>query len=73
MTTATVTQHSFSAPFCPLPRFCDWVQLLQPLSDFGHNEALLLCQVSVSEWIAWVPDFGETILHENQFSYPSPY
>lgn len=36
-----------------------WVRLLHPPSDFSADEALLLCQCSASEWVAWVPEFGE--------------
>jgi len=32
-----------------------------------HNEALLLCEKSETEWIAWVPDHGEAILRVDQF------
>ncbi len=68
MNTATVTSGSHPELFCPLFYRSDWVQLLQPLSDFGYREALLLCRVSASDWIAWVPDFGETVLQEGQFA-----
>ncbi|MGH2413097.1 MAG: hypothetical protein ACRDEA_05285 [Microcystaceae cyanobacterium] len=44
-----------------------WVRLLESLNPFCYEEALLLCQESESEWIAWIPDHGETILHISQF------
>ncbi len=44
-----------------------WVKLLNQLSPFSYEEALLLCQASEFEWIAWVPDHGEVTLHESQF------
>ena len=46
-----------------------WVKLVAPLNPYCHDEALLLCQASDSEgnWIAWVPDHGEAILHVSQF------
>lgn len=44
-----------------------WVHLLEPLNPFSFDEALLLCQYSEDEWIAWIPDHGETILHASQF------
>lgn len=69
MTIATLKNQSNNDLFCALFYRSDWVRLLQPLSDFGYGEALLLCRVSASEWIAWIPDFGETVLEESQFLY----
>ena len=44
-----------------------WVQLLELPSPFSFDEALLLCPVSADEWLAWIPDHGEVILHTRQF------
>jgi len=44
-----------------------WVQLLDFPSSWGHDEALLLCQHSDREWVVWVPELGEAILHASQF------
>ena len=44
-----------------------WVQLLELLNPFCHDEALLLCQESNSEWVVWIPDHGEAVLHVSQF------
>ena len=44
-----------------------WVQLLERLNPFCHDEALLLCQESDSEWVVWIPDHGEAVLHVSQF------
>lgn len=44
-----------------------WVQLLELPSSFSFDEALLLCQLSEDEWIAWIPDHGEAVLHARQF------
>jgi hypothetical protein len=44
-----------------------WVQLLELPSTFSFDEALLLCQISESEWVAWIPDHGETVLNTCQF------
>jgi hypothetical protein len=44
-----------------------WVQLLELPNPFSFDEALLLCQHSGDRWLAWVPDHGEILLHENQF------
>jgi hypothetical protein len=44
-----------------------WVQLLETPSLFSHDEALLLCQQSRDEWVAWIPNHGEVVLHVSQF------
>jgi hypothetical protein len=44
-----------------------WVKLLQLPNLFSFDEALLLCQVAEDEWLAWIPDHGEAILHNREF------
>ena len=44
-----------------------WVKLLELPSFFSFEEALLVCQISEDEWIAWIPDHGEAVLNTNQF------
>lgn len=44
-----------------------WVQLLELPSKYSFEEALLLCQMSPDEWVAWIPDHGEAVLKESQF------
>lgn len=44
-----------------------WVHLLELPSSFSYDEALLLCQKSEDEWVAWIPDHGEAVLHTSQF------
>lgn len=44
-----------------------WVKLLQPLNEYGFDEAKLLCQESSDTWVAWVPDSGEVRLNRSQF------
>lgn len=39
-----------------------WVELKELPSVYSHNEALLLCQISNHEWLAWAPDHGEFVL-----------
>jgi hypothetical protein len=46
-----------------------WVKLLELKSAFSFDEALLLCQVTEDEWLAWIPDHGEALLNTRQFSY----
>jgi hypothetical protein len=43
-----------------------WVQLRECPSPYSHDEALLLCQHSETEWIVWIPEYGEMILHRSQ-------
>lgn len=47
-----------------------WVQLREIPSSFSHDEALLLCQLSNDEWVAWVPQHGEVVLYTHQFYAP---
>lgn len=44
-----------------------WVKLLELPSPFSFDEALLLCKCSDSEWLAWIPEWGEAVLHTRQF------
>ena len=44
-----------------------WVQLLELPHPFSYGEALLLCKQSEDEWVVWIPDHGETVLHVSQF------
>jgi hypothetical protein len=47
-----------------------WVELLEQLNPLSHSEALLLCQKSDTEWIAWIPDHGEATLRVDEFCCP---
>ncbi len=44
-----------------------WVQLRERPTPYSHDEALLLCQHSDTEWVVWIPDCGEMVLHQSQF------
>jgi hypothetical protein len=44
-----------------------WVKLLQPLTSFSCDKALLLYSISSQEWRAWVPGYGEVSLNVRQF------
>lgn len=44
-----------------------WVHLLELPSPFSFDEALLLCQSSENEWVAWIPSHGEAVLNTRQF------
>ena len=45
-----------------------WVKLRERPSEYSHDEALLLCQHSDTEWIVWIPEYGEMVLHRSQLS-----
>lgn len=44
-----------------------WVYLLELPSEYSADEALLLCECCDGQWVAWVPEYGEVVLHETQF------
>ncbi len=46
-----------------------WVKLLHRPSSYSSDKAILLYRISSNEWLAWIPDFGETRLNEKQFYY----
>jgi len=46
-----------------------WVKLLQAPGPFSGDDALLLCQDDDQQWHAWVPDYGEIRLDQDEF-YP---
>lgn len=64
-----------TANFCWLPTYTapveyqasTWVHLLEAPSTYSYDEALLICQQSEDEWLAWVPDHGEVTLRTRQF------
>jgi hypothetical protein len=75
MTSLAVLEETISPPQFQTPLFCFlsstlnprvqpdiWVKLTELPSPFAHEEALLLCQHSVTEWVVWIPDFGEAII-----------
>ncbi len=44
-----------------------WVALRNAPTHDSYDEALLLCETSLGEWVAWVPGFGEITLNRSQF------
>lgn len=44
-----------------------WVKLFDPPTAFSFDEAWLLCQCAENKWLAWIPDYGEILLNENEF------
>lgn len=51
----------------PQPQSDTWVQLLESFSPLCQDEALILCQISNWEWVAWIPDNGEAVINIEQF------
>lgn len=54
----------------PIPQEGIWVHLLERPSSWSFDEALLLCQESEYDWLAWIPDYGEATIHLRQFCAP---
>lgn len=46
-----------------------WVQMIELPDPFSYDQALLLDRYSEDEWIAWVPDYGEVMLHISEFYF----
>jgi len=44
-----------------------WVKLLSLPTTYCSEEALLICQQSEQEWLAWIPDYGEILLDRGEF------
>ncbi len=44
-----------------------WVNLRPSLGALSGEQALLLCQTSEREWVAWIPDCGEVLLDQDAF------
>ncbi|MGF1602545.1 MAG: hypothetical protein ACFCU8_11085 [Thermosynechococcaceae cyanobacterium] len=49
-----------------IPQASQWVQLRDCLSPYGADQALLLCESGVDQWVAWVPNHGEALLGREQ-------
>lgn len=44
-----------------------WVKLAVLPNSYSHDRAMLLCRHGEDEWNAWVPDYGEIVLHRSEF------
>ncbi len=44
-----------------------WVNLRPSPGALPGEQALLLCQASEREWVAWIPDYGEVLLDRDAF------
>lgn len=53
----------------PVPQLepSTWVKLFNPPTAFSFDEAWLLCQYDHDHWLAWIPDYGEILLHVSEF------
>ncbi|WP_432810378.1 hypothetical protein [Pantanalinema sp. GBBB05] len=58
-----------SSHLSAIPQFepSTWVKVLHPPTAFSFDEAWLLCQCSEHNWLAWIPDYGEIMLHVDEF------
>ncbi|MEO1399915.1 MAG: hypothetical protein AAFV72_01520 [Cyanobacteria bacterium J06635_1] len=65
-TTVTPCQQIACPPMTVLSEG-DWVSLLKRPSDYAHDQALLLCELSEERWLSWIPDHGEAALCLRQF------
>jgi hypothetical protein len=70
--TQTVSSPTHSSPtqrrssnFAPRPDM--WVQLRDLPSTYSYDRALLICELTADQWIAWVPDHGEVLLTRSEF------
>ncbi|MBW4695245.1 MAG: hypothetical protein KME27_26140 [Lyngbya sp. HA4199-MV5] len=60
---STIAGHSVQAAIAP----STWVKLRSLPTTYCSDEALLLCQQSEQQWLAWVPDYGEITLEREEF------
>ncbi|MEC4805833.1 MAG: hypothetical protein SAJ12_02820 [Jaaginema sp. PMC 1079.18] len=44
-----------------------WVSLHSAIAPYSHDEALLLCPISATTWVTWIPGYGEATLSVEQF------
>lgn len=66
----------FSCPrSCPIgPHFVPiWVDLVTAPDLSASDQALLLLPCGEQDWLAWIPDYGEIILHPSQFYEPQSW
>lgn len=50
-----------------------WVQLAALPNPYSHDQGLLLCRHSDDEWLVWIPDHGEAILHRSEFYFDTDW
>lgn len=50
-----------------------WVQLAVLPNPYSHNQALLLYRHADDEWMAWIPDHGEAVLHRSEFYFDADW
>ncbi|WP_017326877.1 hypothetical protein [Synechococcus sp. PCC 7336] len=63
----TYVPSHLTRPYLDMVRPSSWIKLLDLPSEYSYHEALLLCQLSEDEWVAWIPDYGEAVLHIGEF------
>ncbi|PSB06832.1 hypothetical protein C7B61_21985 [filamentous cyanobacterium CCP1] len=60
-------QHSNGRSAYANPSAAVWVKLAALPNPYSHDRAMLLCRHADDEWVAWIPDHGEVILHRSEF------
>lgn len=50
-----------------------WVQLAVLPNPYSHDQGLLLCRHSDDEWLVWIPDHGEAVLHRSEFYFDADW
>lgn len=50
-----------------------WVKLAALPNPYSHDQAMLLCRHSNDEWLAWIPDQGEAVLHQSEFYFDADW
>lgn len=61
--TFTIAGNGVQAAIAP----STWVKLRSLPATYCSDEALLLCQQSEQQWLAWIPDHGEITLEREEF------
>ncbi len=65
---ALQTQRSRSSAPSTVSSSSAWVKLHNPPTELCQEEALLLCQTTRNQWVAWIPDYGKILLTAEDFS-----
>ena len=56
-------EHPFDTQFMPAQPDSDWVKRIDAKEE---EYAWVLCSLSPTEWLVWLPSRGETVLHRDQ-------
>lgn len=50
-----------------------WIKLAVLPNPYSHDHGLLLCRYSDDEWLVWIPDHGEAVLHRSEFFFETDW